>query len=93
MYTIDRSNEIKALIDALKTREEEVFGYQFNIDNFKLALEEIEGDPEMVKFGEQLRERLQSELDQQKIAQTMLTVVTKRLDGEDIEELLCGTQN
>jgi len=92
MYTfIESLQKKKALIEGLKQREQEVFGYQINIDNYRIALEIIPGT--MTEFKKDLEARLKEELKQQSIAQLMLDVILKQLEDEDIEELICSTQS
>lgn len=57
-------NKIQVLKDALKGREEEIFHYQINIDNFALAIARVQkehaGKRGMREFCKDLRKRLQS---------------------------------
>lgn len=69
---------------SLKAREQEVMHYQINIDNYTIALEEIDSLPpqeraEMSAFANQLAELLASEKLEQKKAKIMLAVVKKQL--------------
>lgn len=59
------------LTDALRHRESEVLLHQINIDNYRLALVEINtkhaGDPHMAEFAARLTELLaSSEIEQRK---------------------------
>lgn len=69
---------------SLKVREQEVMHYQINIDNYTIALEEIDSLPpqeraEMSSFATQLAELLASEKLEQKKAKIMLAVVKKQI--------------
>lgn len=69
---------------SLKAREQEVMHYQINIDNYTIALEEIDSLPpqeraEMSSFATQLAELLASEKLEQKKAKIMLAVVKKQI--------------
>ena len=69
---------------SLKAREQEVMHYQINIDNYTIALEEIDSLPpqeraEMSSFATQLAELLASERLEQKKAKIMLAVVKKQI--------------
>ena len=69
---------------SLKAREQEVMHYQINIDNYTIALGEIDSLPpqereEMSGFAKQLAELLASEKLEQKKAKIMLAVVKKQL--------------
>ena len=84
MYTITKDDKLKSLINQLRAREQEVFGYQLNVDNYEVALV-IADDAE---FQADMRARLVEERKQQAIAQLMLDVALKQLEGEDITALL-----
>lgn len=69
---------------SLKARGQEVMHYQINIDNYTIALEEIDSLPpqeraEMSSFATQLAELLASEKLEQKKAKIMLAVVKKQI--------------
>jgi hypothetical protein len=70
---------------ALDERIDEVAAYQLNIDNFRLAIAEIDaiGDPDLSQFRAELEARLQAEVLEQKKAKVMLTVIKKRVDGDE----------
>lgn len=75
------------LRSALEQREQEVMHYQINIDNFSLALAEIESLPvedraELASFASQLRDRLASETLEQKKAKLMLAVLAKQVASQ-----------
>lgn len=65
-----------------QARVEEVLNYQINIDNFSLALEEVElrNDPDLEGFKTQLQELLASSILEQKKAQIMLNVIASQLE-------------
>jgi translation initiation factor 2B subunit (eIF-2B alpha/beta/delta family) len=76
-----REEILKASLDA---RIQEVMHYQINIDNYRIALEEISkmSDDERVMlagFSDQLRTLMASEKLEQKKAQVMLTVLQKQV--------------
>ena len=76
-----REEILKASLDA---RIQEVMHYQINIDNYRIALEEISkmSDDERVMlagFSDQLRMLMASEKLEQKKAQIMLTVLQKQV--------------
>lgn len=65
-----------------EARVEEVLGYQINIDNFRLALEEVDrrNDPDLEPFKSQLQDLLASSILEQKKAQIMLDVIASQLE-------------
>jgi len=73
------------LVKSLDAREQEVMHYQINIDNYTLALAEIESmspddRAELSAFSEQLRTLLSSEKLEQKKAKIMLAVIKKQME-------------
>lgn len=68
------------LTSALDARVREVTEYQVNIDNFRLAIEAIGDDPELVEFRGQLEDLLQSSRLEQRKAQVMLDVIRKQVE-------------
>lgn len=74
---------------ALATRDEEVLGYQINIDNFRLALAKIAAehagnsdmDVAMRAFALDLQERLRTSLIEQRKAQIIRDVIAQQLEG------------
>lgn len=56
-------NKLETLRSALAAREDEVVGYQINIDNYIRAIAKINTEyadnPAMVKFGDRLSELLE----------------------------------
>ena len=76
------------LAASLDARLQEVMHYQINIDNYTLALAEIENLPEQDRyelrvFADQLQNLLISEILEQKKANIMLAVVKKQLTATE----------
>ena len=71
-------NEI--LTAALDARIKEVTEYQVNIDNFRLAIERVGGDPDLQDFKAQLSGLLASSILEQRKAQIMLDVIRAQLE-------------
>lgn len=79
-------NRKEILTSALQAREQEVMHYQINIDNYTLALQEIDAlsdyeQKELADFRAQIAGLLTSEILEQKKAKIMLKVVAKQLEG------------
>lgn len=77
-----REEILKSSLDA---RVQEVMHYQMNIDNYRIALDEIGKLPdderaELSGFTEQLRTLLSSEKLEQKKAQIMLAVIKQQVE-------------
>jgi len=75
----------ETLAQSLTGRTGEVQLYQLNIDNYRLAIEHIDGmsaedQVELAEFRSELEQRLAAELHQQKRANVMLAVVQKQLE-------------
>jgi hypothetical protein len=70
----------ETLTNLLTHRQEEVANYQFNIDNYILALELAKQDDDLVPFVEQLEELLRTSIFEQKKAKIMLQVIEKQLE-------------
>lgn len=68
------------LTTALEARIREVTEYQVNIDNFKLAIELIGEDTDLLDFKHQLNNLLQSSILEQRKAQIMLDVIRSQLE-------------
>ena len=77
-------NKQEILKDSFVAREQEVMGYQINIDNYTLAIEHIKtsGDEDLADFCQKLESLLASEKLEQKKAKVMLFVVQQQL-GEN----------
>lgn len=73
------------LAEALKHRESEVLMHQINIDNYRLALAEIDanyaGDPHMADFAARLRELHDSSVIEQRKEIIMRDVIAKQLEA------------
>ncbi len=71
------------LLQGVEHRRREVMHYQINIDNYRLALAEIEqnhkDDADMAEFSNNLRDLLSSSLREQRKEQIMLTVIEKQV--------------
>jgi hypothetical protein len=74
-------NEI--LSQSLIAREQEILGYQINIDNYTLAIEHIKstGDSDLNDFLKKLESLLESEKLEQKKAMVMHHVVKQQLEN------------
>lgn len=61
---MNNMNKLEILKNALAGREEEIFNYQINIDNFVLAIAKVQkehsGKRGMKEFSKDLKKRLQS---------------------------------
>lgn len=73
------------LSEALKHRESEVLMHQINIDNYRLALEEIEAnyadDPHLADFATRLKDLLESSIVEQRKETIMRDVIAKQLEA------------
>jgi hypothetical protein len=71
------------LLSAKEQRTQEVLGYQINIDNYTLAIEQIgiSDDPDLADFKNKLIELLKTEKIEQKKTQIILTVVEQQLQN------------
>lgn len=76
-------NKLEILQQALESRAQEVLLYQINIDNYTMAIQEIDasGDESMAEFRNRLVELLSTETAEQKKAQVLLTVIQKQVDA------------
>jgi hypothetical protein len=76
-------NRLEILSQSLVAREQEVMGYQINIDNYTLAIEHIKstGDSDLDDFLKKLESLLTSEKLEQKKAMVMHHVVKKQLEN------------
>jgi muramoyltetrapeptide carboxypeptidase LdcA involved in peptidoglycan recycling len=68
------------LTDALSQREQEILGYQINIDNYKLAIEMAKEDPDLADFSQNLNNLLASSILEQKKAKIMYEVIKKQVE-------------
>lgn len=73
------------LKEAATARRRDVLFYQINIDNYRLAIAEIEqhhnDDPSLKAFANHLNEQLASSLAEQAKEQIMLTVIERQLEA------------
>lgn len=73
------------LLDAAKHRENEVLVHQINIDNYTLAIAEIEehlfDKLHMREFASRLRELLRSSIEEQDKEKVLLKVIRKQLEA------------
>lgn len=78
----ERAEILKA---AAEHRAREVMHHQINIDNYRLAIAEIEAnhadDQDMQQFAEQLRDLLASSLREQRKESIMLKVIESQIKG------------
>lgn len=72
-------DKLQILTDAKIAREQEVFHYQINIDNYTLGIEQIGSNPDLQEFKAQLQATLASEIREQRKAQLMLDVINLQL--------------
>lgn len=72
--------KLEMLTTSLDARKKEVTEYQVNIDNFRLAIEEIGDDEQLQEFKQQLEGLLASSMLEQRKANIMLTVIQKQLE-------------
>lgn len=76
--------KIEILKQALEHREQEVLHHQINIDNYILALEEIEinykDDKDLIGFKEQLQNLLSSSIIEQRKEIIMRNVIKKQVE-------------
>lgn len=63
------------LTTSLEARKREVLEYAINIENFQLALKEIENDASMAEFKQRLEQLLGEHIREHKKASVMLTVL------------------
>jgi len=63
------------LLANLEARRKEVMDYQINIENFQLALKEIENDSSMNEFRQRLEQLLMEHIREHKKASIMLKVL------------------
>ena len=63
------------LTTSLEARKREVLEYAVNIENFQLALKEVENDPNMAEFKQRLEQLLGEHIREHKKASVMLAVL------------------
>jgi L-rhamnose mutarotase len=85
MSNVEKAQTREEIISgALDARIQEVMHYQINIDNYALALQEINSLPvdeqvELSEFSDKLKTLLASEKIEQKKAKIMLSVMKKQV--------------
>lgn len=81
-------NKIETLKSALAARNDEIDGYQINIDNYIRAIAKIEANyadnPAMVDFGERLKELLEQHKTEQLKAIIIRDVVADQLAEQEV---------
>jgi len=70
------------LTQALEARQQEIMGYQINIDNYTLAIAHIKasGDTDLTDFCEKLKASLVTEKLEQKKAMVISFVIQQQLE-------------
>jgi hypothetical protein len=70
------------LTQALEARQQEIMGYQINIDNYTLAIAHIQesGDTDLTEFREKLEASLVTEKLEQKKAMVIGFVIQQQLE-------------
>jgi hypothetical protein len=80
------AERLKILTEAHEHRQREVMHHQINIDNYTLAIAEIEanhaGDEQMAEFASRLRELLASSKIEQVKETIMRDVIAKQLGAQ-----------
>jgi hypothetical protein len=84
MTMIDHNYKNEILTAALDARIREVTEYQVNIDNFRLAIEQVGDDPDLQHFKEHLQNLLSSSITEQRKAQIMLDVIKSQLEQDHV---------
>lgn len=81
-------NKIETLKSALAARNDEIDGYQINIDNYIRAIAKIEANyadnPAMVEFRERLKELLEQHKTEQLKAIIIRDVVADQLAEQEV---------
>ena len=72
-------NKLEILTQSKTAREQEVFHYQINIDNYTIGIEQIADNPDLQEFKTQLQALLASEIREQRKSQLMLDVINLQL--------------
>jgi len=79
------STKLEILTTAAEHRESEVLHHQINIDNYTLAIAEIEanhaGEAHMEEFAARLRDLLASSIYEQAKEKVLLKVIKAQLEG------------
>ena len=72
-------DKLQILTEAKAMREQEVFHYQINIDNYTIGIEQIGDNPDLQEFKAQLQATLTTEIREQRKSQLMLDVINVQL--------------
>ena len=73
------------LTQNIEARENNIMGYQINIDNYRAAIADIDANhPDLSDFADQLRDLLQSSLREQKKEQVMLAAIKANLEKTSV---------
>lgn len=79
-------NKLDILAPALEGRDQELLGYQINIDNYILAIAKINADyadnEDLIAFRDELQGRLDEELRQQLRSKIIRDVIADQLTTE-----------
>ena len=82
-------NKLSILTPALEGRDQELLGYQINIDNYVLAIEKINSqyanNDDLISFRDELQARLDEERRQQLRSQIIRDVIADQLDQLALE--------
>jgi hypothetical protein len=83
-------NKLSILTPALEGRDQELLGYQINIDNYRLAIAKINadyaGNDDLLVFRDELQARLDEELRQQLRARIIRDVIAEQVAGLSTQE-------
>lgn len=76
-------NKLETLQSALAARDEEIMGYQINIDNYTRAIDKINAEhsdkPAIVEFRDRLAEMLEQHYTEQLKAQIIRDVIADQI--------------
>lgn len=73
------------LTQNIEARENNIIGYQINIDNYRAAIVDIEANhPDMTLFADELRQRLDAEIYEQRKEQIMLNALKTNLEKTSV---------
>jgi hypothetical protein len=76
-------NKLETLQSALEARNDEILGYQINIDNYSRAIakinEQYADNPAMIEFGDRLADMLESHKTEQLKAIIIRDVIADQL--------------
>lgn len=76
-------NKLSILSPALEGRDQELLGYQINIDNYRLAIAKIDAEhadnTDLLAFRDELQTRLDEELRQQARARIIRDVIAEQV--------------